>query len=150
MMPEDSPAEIGPSETLVEMERLNGLSDGVFAFALTLLVLDIRVPQDGLVGDLPERLVDLAPRPPGLPDQFRRHRRGLGIPPAHAGPDPTGRRPSGMVQSPVTSFRHVSTRDIGSSRAFSKRLSRPPVLRRGCAPHPGECLVALAARAHAR
>jgi uncharacterized membrane protein len=44
------------------MGRLNGLSDGVFAFALTLLVLDIRIPEDALAGDLPAKLLEIAPR----------------------------------------------------------------------------------------
>jgi uncharacterized membrane protein len=54
--------ESGSSKALVEMGRLNGLSDGVFAFALTLLVLDIRIPESALADDLPARLVELAPR----------------------------------------------------------------------------------------
>ncbi len=32
-------------ETIVEMARVGGLSDAVFAVALTLLVLDIRIPR---------------------------------------------------------------------------------------------------------
>jgi uncharacterized membrane protein len=54
--------ESAASETLVEMGRLNGLSDGVFAFALTLLALEIRVPEDVLLADLPNSLASLAPR----------------------------------------------------------------------------------------
>jgi uncharacterized membrane protein len=54
--------DLSSSETLVEMGRLNGLSDGVFAFALTLLVLDIRIPEEALVGELPARLLGLAPK----------------------------------------------------------------------------------------
>jgi uncharacterized membrane protein len=57
-----STPENGSPETIVEMGRLNGLSDGVFAFALTLLVLDIRVPEDALAGDLGSKLLELAPR----------------------------------------------------------------------------------------
>jgi uncharacterized membrane protein len=49
------------SEMLVEMARLKGLSDAVVAFALTVLVLDIRIPAGVAVGDLPERLIDLGP-----------------------------------------------------------------------------------------
>jgi uncharacterized membrane protein len=54
--------ETDPPETIVEMGRLNGLSDGIFAFALTLLVLDIRLPEDVLAGDLMLTLPELAPR----------------------------------------------------------------------------------------
>jgi uncharacterized membrane protein len=49
-------------ETVVEMGRLSGLSDGVYAIALTLLVLDIRIPQDTLAGDLSATLLALAPK----------------------------------------------------------------------------------------
>ena len=49
--------ESGSPELLVEMGRLKSLSDGVFAVALTLLVLDIRIPQDALIGDLPTKLI---------------------------------------------------------------------------------------------
>lgn len=49
-------------ESLVEMNRLNNLSDGVFAIALTLLAFDIRLPADVAVGDLPNRLLELAPK----------------------------------------------------------------------------------------
>jgi uncharacterized membrane protein len=38
----------GSPEPLVEMGRLKGLSDGVFAITLTLLVLDLRIPEDAL------------------------------------------------------------------------------------------------------
>ena len=47
------------------LERLSALSDGVFAFAMTLLVLDIRVPPvEGIhgEGDLWRALLGLAPR----------------------------------------------------------------------------------------
>jgi uncharacterized membrane protein len=44
------------------MSRLNGLSDGVFAFALTLLVLDLRLPEGILAGDLNTKLLGLAPK----------------------------------------------------------------------------------------
>ena len=55
-------SESGPAELLVEMGRLNGLSDGVFAIALTLLVLDIRLPENILVGDLSAGILELAPK----------------------------------------------------------------------------------------
>ncbi len=51
----------GPPESLVEMSRLNNLSDAVFAVALTLLVLDIHIPEGIAIGDLPGRLLELAP-----------------------------------------------------------------------------------------
>src|SRR5688572_7170546 len=50
------------TETVVDLGRLNALSDGVFAFALTLLVLDIRIPEETLRGDLALRVIELAPR----------------------------------------------------------------------------------------
>jgi uncharacterized membrane protein len=50
-----------PTEVLVEMARLKGLSDGVVAFALTLLVLDIRIPEGVAPSDLPAGLGALAP-----------------------------------------------------------------------------------------
>lgn len=49
-------------ETVVDLVRLNALSDSVFAFALTLLVLDIRIPENTLGTELSARLVELAPR----------------------------------------------------------------------------------------
>jgi uncharacterized membrane protein len=55
-------AEAHSDEVLVEMSRLNGLSDGVFAIALTLLVLDLRPPEGALAGDLSTILVGLAPK----------------------------------------------------------------------------------------
>lgn len=42
------------------LERLNGLGDGIFAVAMTLLVLDVRLPEDG--GALGPELLDLRPR----------------------------------------------------------------------------------------
>ena len=54
--------EPGITETIVEMARVGGLSDAVYAVALTLLVLDIRLPEDTLASDLPARLLDLAPK----------------------------------------------------------------------------------------
>jgi uncharacterized membrane protein len=58
---ESSPKPNG-SESLVEMNRLNNLSDGVFAIALTLLAFDIRLPEGILIGDLPNNLLELAPK----------------------------------------------------------------------------------------
>lgn len=50
-------------ESLVEMSRLNNLSDGVFAIALTLLAFDLRLPADAPIGDLsPNQLLALAPK----------------------------------------------------------------------------------------
>jgi uncharacterized membrane protein len=56
-------SESSSPESLVAMSGLSGLSDEVFAFALTLLVLDIRVAEDALAGDLWTRLPGLAPNP---------------------------------------------------------------------------------------
>jgi uncharacterized membrane protein len=50
------------AETIVDMTRVGGLSDAVFAVALTLLVLDIRIPDATTLAGLPERLLELAPR----------------------------------------------------------------------------------------
>ncbi len=44
------------------MSRLNGLSDGVFAIALTLLAFDIRVPEGVSISDLPNGMLELAPK----------------------------------------------------------------------------------------
>ena len=49
-------------ESLVEMSRLNNLSDGVFAIALTLLAFDIRLPEGVSTIDLPNNLLELAPK----------------------------------------------------------------------------------------
>jgi uncharacterized membrane protein len=49
------------SEILVEMARIKGLSDGVVAFALTLLVLDIRIPEGLAAAQLPASLAALGP-----------------------------------------------------------------------------------------
>jgi|RhiMetdeSRZDD1v2_1073273.scaffolds.fasta_scaffold147498_1 uncharacterized membrane protein len=49
-------------ESLVEMSRLNNLSDGVFAIALTLLAFDIRLPEGVSIGNLPSNLLELAPK----------------------------------------------------------------------------------------
>jgi uncharacterized membrane protein len=51
-----------PTESVVEMARLSGLSDAVFAVALTLLVLDIRLPDGLQAGELLSGLLALAPR----------------------------------------------------------------------------------------
>lgn len=58
----DQSPESSSHELLVEMSRLKGLSDGVFAIALTLLVLDLRIPEDVLDGDLSTTLLGLAPK----------------------------------------------------------------------------------------
>ena len=50
------------AESLVEMNRLNNLSDGVFAIALTLLAFDLRLPEGVSIGDLPNNLLELAPK----------------------------------------------------------------------------------------
>jgi TMEM175 potassium channel family protein len=48
------------------LERIGALSDGLFAVAMTLIVLEIRVPDPGIVGSDPDKLVAglvaLAPR----------------------------------------------------------------------------------------
>lgn len=49
-----------PRETLVEMARVKGLSDAVVAVALTVLVLDLRIPAGLAVEDLPRHLLELA------------------------------------------------------------------------------------------
>jgi len=49
-------------ETIVELSRLNGLSDGVYAIALTLLAFDIRLPEGVLAGNLSIKLIELAPK----------------------------------------------------------------------------------------
>jgi uncharacterized membrane protein len=49
-------------ESLVDMNRLNNLSDGVFAIALTLLAFDIRLPEGVLIGELHTKLLELAPK----------------------------------------------------------------------------------------
>jgi uncharacterized membrane protein len=54
--------ETGSNETIVEFGRFGALSDGVFAIALTLLVLDIRLPDGITVETLPASLLELAPR----------------------------------------------------------------------------------------
>jgi uncharacterized membrane protein len=49
-------------ETVVELSRLNNLSDCIYAFALTLLVLDIRLPDNTSSHDLIGQLIGLAPK----------------------------------------------------------------------------------------
>jgi uncharacterized membrane protein len=49
-------------ETVVELSRLNNLSDSVFGFALTLLVLDIRVPDNTPAQGLTGQIIALAPK----------------------------------------------------------------------------------------
>ena len=44
------------------MNRLNNLSDGVFAIALTLLAFDLRLPEGVPIGGLSENLFQLAPK----------------------------------------------------------------------------------------
>lgn len=56
-----APDSVG-DEVFVELARLSGLSDAVFAIALTLLVLEIRLPEDALASDLPGAILRLAPR----------------------------------------------------------------------------------------
>ncbi len=58
----DHSPESSSHELLVEMSRLKNLSDGVFAIALTLLVLDLRIPEAVLAGDLTTKLLELAPK----------------------------------------------------------------------------------------
>jgi uncharacterized membrane protein len=50
------------AESLVDMNRLNNLSDGVFAIALTLLAFDLRLPEGVPIGELPNHLFQLAPK----------------------------------------------------------------------------------------
>lgn len=49
-------------ETVVDLSRLKNLSDGVFAFALTLLVLNIHLPDNTSAHDLVEQLLALSPK----------------------------------------------------------------------------------------
>ncbi len=65
------------------MERLAALSDGIFAVAMTLLVLDIHAPAAHSVhseNDLWRELCGLAPRMPGLLDELHDARHLLGWP----------------------------------------------------------------------
>src|SRR5689334_4584976 len=56
------PSPKAEAETIVEMGRLGGLRDGVYAIALTLLVLDIKIPEDTLSTDLSATLIALGPK----------------------------------------------------------------------------------------
>jgi uncharacterized membrane protein len=56
------PPEPPPSESIVELGRVGGLSDAVYAVAFTILVLEIRLPENVLVGDLAASLRELAPK----------------------------------------------------------------------------------------
>ena len=58
----ESPPKSNSTESLVEMNRLNNLSDGVFAIALTLLAFDLRLPEGIPIGDLPNNLLKLGPK----------------------------------------------------------------------------------------
>src|ERR1700690_4369061 len=49
-------------ETVVELSRLNNLSDCLFGFEFPLLVLDIRLPDNMSAQDLPGQLIALAPK----------------------------------------------------------------------------------------
>ncbi|MDR3454995.1 MAG: TMEM175 family protein [Rhodoferax sp.] len=54
-----------PSQILYPRVRLEALSDGIFAVAMTLLVLDIRLPDDfhpARASDLLQGLLDLLPK----------------------------------------------------------------------------------------
>ena len=44
--------------------RIEALSDGIFAFAMTLLILDVKIPslEPGQEAELPRRLMEVAPR----------------------------------------------------------------------------------------
>ena len=58
----DRSPESGAPEQLVEMGRLKNLSDGVFAIALTILVLGLSISEATQAGDLPTGLLELAPK----------------------------------------------------------------------------------------
>ena len=49
------------AESLVDMNRLNNLSDGVFAIAMTLLALELRVPRGTDGAHLAHELLELWP-----------------------------------------------------------------------------------------
>jgi uncharacterized membrane protein len=54
--------ETTPGRAGLSPRRLEALADGIFAIAMTLLVLELRVPEVTGPGDLASRLVDLWPR----------------------------------------------------------------------------------------
>ena len=51
-----------PTETVVDLSRVIALSDGVFAFALTLMVLEINLPPGLTSQELPAHMTALLPR----------------------------------------------------------------------------------------
>jgi uncharacterized membrane protein len=56
---------LGTEEYARGLDRISSLTDGVFAIAITLLVLNIRAPQvppDLVAQELPSRLLDLGPK----------------------------------------------------------------------------------------
>jgi uncharacterized membrane protein len=57
----DEPTTSDPRRNLLEIDRLNFLTDGVFAIALTLLVLDLKLPDDPSRA-LGRSLVEMIPR----------------------------------------------------------------------------------------
>jgi len=59
-MRSDQSATAGRPDTIAK-SRIEAFSDGVIAVAITLLVLDLRVPEPGGGGDLGSRLADLWP-----------------------------------------------------------------------------------------
>lgn len=70
----------GEREATRDRDRIVNLSDGVFAIALTLLVLDIRVPnipENVVAAELPAALLSLWPKVPLLLFELRRDRRIL-------------------------------------------------------------------------